>query len=85
MLILMERVLDLVVLDLFLIIDRLLQPYQLSLIAHQQVSNRNLALKIFLSVFLSDGQSFSWLSRFSLFKVFGYLRCYFLTILDALS
>ena len=58
MLILMERVLDLVVLDLFLIIDRLLQPYQLFLIAHQQVSNRNLALKIFLSVFLSDGQSF---------------------------
>ena len=64
----MEYVLDLFVPDLFLI-DRLLQAYQLFLIAHQQVSNRNLASKIFSSVLLSDSQNFSWLSRFSLFEV----------------
>ena len=64
----MECLLDLVVLDLFLK-DRFLQAYQLFLIAHQQVSDRNLASKIFLSVLLSDSQNFSWLSRFSLFEV----------------
>ena len=85
MLILMECLLDLVVLDLFLIVDRLLQAYQLFLIAHQQVSHRNLALKIFLSVLLSDHQILSWLSRLSLFKVFGYTGYCFLTILDSLS
>ena len=64
----MECVLDLVVLDLFfvVVVDRILQAYQLFLIAHQQVSGRNLASKISLSVLLSDGQNLSWLSRFSL-------------------
>ena len=85
MLILLERVLDLFVLDLFLIIDRLLQTYQLFQIAHQQVSDHSLASKIFLSVLLSDGQNLSWLSRFSLLKLFGYMGCCFTTILDALS
>ena len=85
MLILMESVLDLVVLDLFLIIDHLLQAYQLFLITHQQVFDHNLASKIFLSVLLSDGQNLSWLSRFSLSEVFGYMGCCFTTILDALS
>ena len=61
----MEYVLDLVVLDLFLVVDRLLQAYQLFLIVHQQVSSHNLASKISLSVLLSDGQNLSWLSRFS--------------------
>ena len=56
----MECVFDLVVLDLFLVVDRLLQAYQLFLIVHQQVSGHNLA-----SVLLSDGQNLSWLSRFS--------------------
>ena len=46
------------VLDLFLVVDRLLQAYQLFLIAHQQVSGRNLASKISPSVLLSDGQIF---------------------------
>ena len=55
MLILMECVLDHVVLDLFHVVDRLLQAYQLFLIAHQQVSGRDLALNISLSVLLSDG------------------------------
>ena len=73
----MECVLDLVDLDLFLVIDRLLQVYQLFLIAHQQDSDRNLASKIFLSVLLSDGQNLS-------VEVIGYMECWFLTILDAL-
>ena len=73
----MERVLDLVDLDLFLVIDRLLQVYQLFLIAHQQDSDRNLASKIFLSVLLSDGQNLS-------VEVIGYMEYCFLTILDAL-
>ena len=77
MLIIMERVLDLVDLDLFLVIDRLLQVYQLFLIAHQQDSDRNLTSKIFLSVLLSDGQNLS-------VEVIGYMECCFLTILDAL-
>ena len=77
MLIIMERVLDLVDLDLFLVIDRLLQVYQLFLIAHQQDSDRNLASKIFLSVLLSDGQNLS-------VEVIGDMECCFLTILDAL-
>ena len=81
----MECVLDLLVLDLFLVVDRLLQAYQIFLIAHQQVSGRNLASKIFLSILLSDGQNLSWLSRFSLFKVLGYMGCCFLAIFDALS
>ena len=42
----MECVLDLAVLDLFLVIDRLLQSDQLFLIAQQQVSDRNLTPKI---------------------------------------
>ena len=74
----MECVLNLVALDLFLLVDRLLQAYQLFLIAHQQVSGRNLASKISLSVLLSDGQNLSWLSRFSLFEVLGYMGYYFL-------
>ena len=77
MLIIMECVLDLVDLDLFLVIDRLLQVYQLFLIAHQQDSDRNLASKIFLSVLLSDGQNLS-------VEVIGYMECCLLTILDAL-
>ena len=77
MLIIMECVSDLVDLDLFLVIDRLLQVYQLFLIAHQQDSDRNLASKIFLSVLLSDGQNVS-------VEVIGYMECWFLTILDAL-
>ena len=77
MLIIMECVSDLVDLDLFLVIDRLLQVYQLFLIAHQQYSDRNLASKIFLSVLLSDGQNLS-------VEVIGYMECWFLTILDAL-
>ena len=77
MLIIMECVLDLVDLDLFLVIDRLLQVYQLFLIAHQQDSDRNLASKIFLSVLLSDGQNLS-------VEVIGYMECWFLTILNAL-
>ena len=81
----MDCVLDLVVLDLFLVVDRLLQAYQLFLIAHQQVSGRDLASNISLSVLLSDGQNLSWLSKFSLFEVLGYMGCCFLTILDALS
>ena len=85
MLILMERVLDLVVLDLFLVVDHLLQAYELFLIAHQQVTGRNLASKISLSVLLSDGQNLSWLSRFSLLEVLGYMRYCFLMILDALN
>ena len=85
MLILMECLLDLVVLDLFLVVDRLLQAYQLFLIAHQQVSGRNLAPKISLSVHLRDGQNLSWLNKFSLFEVLGYMGWCFLTILDALS
>ena len=80
----MECVLDLVVLDLFLVVDCLL-PYQLFLIAHQQVSGRNLASKISPSVLLSNGRNLSWLSRLSLFEVLGYMGCCFLTILDALS
>ena len=81
----MKCILDLVVLDLFLVVDHLLQAYQLFLIAYQQVPGRNLTLKIFLSVFLSDGQNFSWLSRFSLFEVVDYMECCFLTIMDALN
>ena len=73
----MECVLDLVVLDLFLVVDRLLQAYQLFLIAHQQVSGRNLASEILILVLLSHGQNLSWLSRFSLFEVLGYMGCCF--------
>ena len=81
----MECILNLVVLDLFLVVDRLLQAHLLFLIAHQQVSGRNLASKISLSVLLGDGQNLSWLSRFSLFEVLGYMECCFLTIFEALS
>ena len=81
----MECVLDLIVLDHFLVVDRLLQTYQLFLIVHQQVSVRDLVSKITLSVLMSDGQNLSWLSRFSLFELLGYMGCCFLTILDALS
>ena len=45
MLILMECVWDCVVLELFLIIDLLLEAYQVFLIAHQQASGHNLASK----------------------------------------
>ena len=48
----MKCLLDLVVLDLFLVVDRLLQAHQLFLIAHQQVSGQNLVSKISLSVLL---------------------------------
>ena len=51
MLILMEGVLDLAVLDLFLMVDHLLQAYQLFLIVHQQVSGHNFASRISLSRF----------------------------------
>ena len=80
----MECVLDLVVLDLFLVVGFLLQTYQLFLIVQQQVSGPNLTSTISLSVLLSD-DNLCWLSRFFLFVVFGYMRCCFLTILDALS
>ena len=79
-----NNVLNLAVLDLFLVIDQLIQAYQFFLIAHQQGSDRNLASKIFLSVPMNNGRNLSWLIRFSLFKVFGYMVC-FLTILNALS
>ena len=59
MLILMECVLDLVVLDLFLLVGCLLQDYQLFLITHQQVSGCNLVLKVSLLVLLSDGKNIS--------------------------
>ena len=75
---------DLAVLDLFLVVDRLLQAYQLFLIAHQQVFGRNLVSKVSLSVILSDGQNLSCLSRSSLFEVLGYMERYFLMILDEL-
>ena len=65
----MERVLDLVVLDLFLVIDCFLQAYQLFLIAYEQVSDRNLATKIFLLFLFTDSQNLSKLSRFCLFEV----------------
>ena len=45
----MEYALDLVVLDPFLEVDRLLQAYQVFLIVHQQVSGHNLASKISFS------------------------------------
>ena len=85
MLILMECVLDLVVLDLFLIVHCPLQAYQLFIIPHEQVSGRNLASKISLSVPLSDGQNLSWLSKFSLFEVLDYMGCCLLTILFGYS
>ena len=85
MLILMACVMDLAVLDHFLVVDRLLQAYQLFLIAHQQVSGRDLVSKISLSVILSDSQNLSCLSRSSLLEVLGYMERYFLMILDALS
>ena len=78
MVILMECVLDLVVLDLFLVVDHLLQVYQLLVIVHQQVSGRGLAPKIFLYVLLSDGQNLSWLSRFSLLELLGYMGYFFI-------
>ena len=84
-LVLLECILGLVALDLFLVIQHLLQAYQLFLVAYQQVSDCNLASEIFLSVLMSDGEDLSWLSRFSLFEVFGYMGCCFLTILDVLS
>ena len=76
----MECALDLVLLDLFLVINCLLQAYQLFLIAHQRVFDRNLPSKIFLSVLLREGQNLSQLTRFSLFEVYGYMGCCFLTI-----
>ena len=81
----MECVLDLVLLNLFLVVVRLLQSYQLFLNAHKQVSGRNLASIISLSALLSDGQNLSWLNRFFLFVVFSYMGYCFLTILDAHS
>ena len=65
----MECVLDLVVLDLFLLIDCFLQAYQLFLIAYEQVSDRYLATKIFLLLLFIDCQNLSKLSRFCLFEV----------------
>ena len=53
---LMDCVFNLVVLDLFLVLDRLLQAYQLFLIAHQQVSGHDRASKISLSVLLTLSQ-----------------------------
>ena len=55
--ILMEYILDLVVLNLFLVEGCLLQAFPLFLVAHQQVSGRNRASEISLSVLLSDGQN----------------------------
>ena len=81
----MECVLNRVVLDLFLVVDHLLKGYQLFLFGHQPVSVRKLASKITLSVLMSDGESLSWLSKFSLFEEFGYMGYCFLTILDVLS
>ena len=45
----MECVLDLVALDLLLVVNHLLQGYQLFLIAHQQVSGSYLGSKISFS------------------------------------
>ena len=89
----MQCVLDLVVLDIFLVVGHLLQAYNFFLIdsnwtrAHNHlvhkrtlnhlVSGRNLASKISLPVLLSDGQNVSRLSRFFSFVVFGYMRCCF--------
>ena len=56
----MKGVLDFVAFYLFLAVSRFLRAYQLFLIAHQQVSGRNFASKISLSVLLSDGQNLSW-------------------------
>ena len=66
----MERALDLVVLNLFLVIGCLLKAYQPFLIAHQQVSGRHPASKIFPSV------PFSFLVRaysIFLFVLFGFM------------
>ena len=60
MLILMQCVLDLVVLDHFLVVVRRLQAYQSFLIAHQQLSGRKFTSKLSHSVLLSDGQNHSW-------------------------
>ena len=49
MLIIMECTFDLAVLDHFLVVDCLLQAYQVFLIVHQQVSGNNLASKISFS------------------------------------
>ena len=77
MLILMECILDLVVLDLFLVVGLFLKVYQLLLTTCQQISGRNLASKISLSVLLSEGQNLSWLSRFFLLvdAVFNHFGC----------
>ena len=56
----MECVLDLVVRNLYLVIDRLLKAYQFFLIAHQQVSGGNLASKISFSVLLIIKIFLSW-------------------------
>ena len=40
-------------------------------------SVRNLASKIYLSVLLTNGQNLSWLRKFSLFEVLGYMECCF--------
>ena len=55
----MECIFDLVALDILLVADGLLQAYQLFLIANLQVSVRNLASKVSLSVVLSDFQNLS--------------------------
>ena len=81
----MECVLDLVVFYLFLVEDCLLQSYHIFLIDHQQVSGFNLASKISFLVLVSDGEYLSWLSKFFLFKMFGYMECCILTIFDALN
>ena len=45
----MECVLDFVILDLFLVVDHLLQAYQLFLISYQKVSGCNLASRFSFS------------------------------------
>ena len=77
--ILIEGVLDLTILDLFLVVDCLLQAYQLFLIAQQQVSGRNLASKISLGwwskSFLVEHILFirsAWLYRMLFFNDFGW-------------
>ena len=76
--ILIEGVLDLTILDLFLVVDCLLQAYQLFLIAQQQVPGRNLASKISLGwwskSFLVEHILFirsAWLYRMLFFNDFG--------------
>ena len=77
----MEYTLNLVVPDLFLLVDRLLQACQLFLIAHQQAFGRIIASKISFSSLESCSKSFlveqiffirsAWLYGMLFFNSFG--------------